>query len=79
QYVPMRMEDQVVVIYCAVNGYLDDIPKDKVSEFEVDFLKFMRSANADVLKTISDTGKMDDATEQKLIKGINEFKSTFAV
>jgi len=79
QYVPMRMEDQVVVIYCAVNGYLDDIPKDKVGEFEVDFLKFMRSANADVLKTISDTGKMDDATEQKLIKGISEFKSTFAV
>ncbi|NLG33141.1 MAG: F0F1 ATP synthase subunit alpha, partial [Syntrophomonadaceae bacterium] len=79
QYVPMPVQEQVVSIYSGVNGYLDDIPKDKVGEFEVDFLKFMRSANADILNTIKDTGKLDDATEQKLIKAINEFKSTFAV
>jgi F-type H+-transporting ATPase subunit alpha len=79
QYVPMPIQEQVVSIYSGVNGYLDDIPRDKVGEFEVDFLKFMRSANADVLNAIKDTGKIDDATEQKLIKAINEFKSTFAV
>jgi len=79
QYQPMRMEDQVVIIYAGVNGYLDDIPKDKVMEFEADFLKFMRSANADVLSAIKDTGKIDDATDQKLIKAINDFKSTFAL
>ncbi len=79
QYEPMKMEEQVVVIYSGVNGYLDDIPREKVKEFETDFLKFMRSANADVLAAIRDTGKMDDAVEQKLIKAINEFKSTFAV
>jgi len=39
----------------------------------------MRSANADVLNTIRDVGKIDDATEEKLIKAINEFKSTFSV
>jgi len=75
----MPVQEQVVSIYSGVNGYLDDIPRDKVGEFEVDFLKFMRSANADVLNAIKDTGKIDDATEQKLIKAINEFKSTFAV
>ncbi|MDD2509538.1 MAG: F0F1 ATP synthase subunit alpha [Syntrophomonas sp.] len=79
QYQPMPVQEQVVSIYAGVNGYLDDIPRDKVGEFEVDFLKFMRSANADVLNTIRDTGKIDDTTEQKLIKAINEFKSTFAV
>ncbi|WP_276618725.1 F0F1 ATP synthase subunit alpha [Syntrophomonas wolfei] len=79
QYVPMPIQEQVVSIYSGVNGYLDDIPRDKVGEFEVDFLKFMRSANADILNSIKDTGKIDDATEQKLIKAINEFKSTFAV
>ncbi|ABI69673.1 F0F1 ATP synthase subunit alpha [Syntrophomonas wolfei] len=79
QYQPMPVQEQVVSIYSGVNGYLDDIPRDKVGEFEVDFLKFMRSANADVLNAIKDTGKIDDATEQKLIKAINEFKSTFAV
>jgi F-type H+-transporting ATPase subunit alpha len=79
QYQPMSMEEQVVSIYSAVNGYLDELPKDKVLEFETDFLKFMRSAYADVLNNIKSTGKMDDATEEKLQKAITEFKSTFAV
>ncbi len=79
QYVPMAMEEQVVVIFAGVNGYLDDIAREKVSDFEVDFLKFMRSANADVLKAIRETGKLDDAVQAKLIKAIQEFKSTFAV
>jgi F-type H+-transporting ATPase subunit alpha len=79
QYQPMLMEEQVVSIYTAVNGYLDDLPREKVLEFEIDFLKFMRSAYADVLSTVKSTGKLDDATEEKLQKAINEFKSTFAV
>jgi len=79
QYVPMATEEQVVMIYAGVNGYLDDMPRNKVQEFETDFLKFMRSANADVLAAIRDTGKLDDATQDKLVKGIQEFKSTFAV
>ena len=79
QYKPMTMEEQVVSIFAAINGYLDDLPKDKVLEFERDFVNFMHSANADILATIRDTGKLDDATEEKLIKAINEFKSTFAV
>lgn len=79
QYQPMTMEDQVMIIYAGVNGYLDDLPKDKVREFEVDFLKYMRSANGDVLAAIKDTGKMEGNIEEKLVKAIAEFKSTFAV
>ena len=79
QYVPMPIEEQVVAIYSGVNGYLDDIHKDNVGAFETDFLKFMRTTNSDILNTIRDSGALDDATEQKLIKAINEFKSTFAV
>ena len=79
QYQPMSMEEQVVSVYTGVNGYLDDIPRDKVQEFESDFLKFIRSANAEILTTIKQSGKMDDATEEKLQKAIAEFKSTFAV
>ncbi|MEQ8173772.1 MAG: F0F1 ATP synthase subunit alpha [Syntrophomonadaceae bacterium] len=79
QYQPMPMEEQVISLYAGVNGYMDDIPKARVGEFETDFLKFMRSANADVLAGIRDTGKMDDAATQKLVKAINDFKATFAV
>ncbi|MGR6837377.1 F0F1 ATP synthase subunit alpha [Syntrophomonas erecta] len=79
QYQPMSTEEQVVSIYAGVNGYLDDLPKDKVLEFEIDFLKFMRSNYGDVLSAIKGTGKIEDATEEKLQKAIAEFKSTFSV
>ncbi|NLX89106.1 MAG: F0F1 ATP synthase subunit alpha, partial [Syntrophomonadaceae bacterium] len=79
QYKPMPMEEQVVSIYTGVNGYLDDLPKDRVLEFEADFLQFVRSNYNEILTSIRDTGQLDKATEEKLIKAINEFKSTFAV
>jgi len=79
QYQPMPVEEQVVSIFTGINGYLDDLPKDKVGEFETDFLKFMRSTYADILATIRDTGTLDDATKEKLVKAVEEFKSTFAV
>ena len=79
QYEPMAMEEQVVSIYCGVNGFLDDIPADKVGEFEADFLKFIKSANADILTSIKNNKKIDDNTEANLKKAIVEFKSTFAV
>jgi F-type H+-transporting ATPase subunit alpha len=79
QYVPMPMEEQVVMIYAGVNGHLDDLAKDKIQDFEVDFLKYVRSSSADILNSIKDTGKLDDATQAKLVKAIQEFKSTFAV
>lgn len=78
QYVPMAMEDQVAMIYCGVNGYLDDVPKEQISAFESDFLKYLR-ANTDVLKSISETKKIEDATNATLIKAIQDFKSTFVV
>ncbi|MDD4802738.1 MAG: F0F1 ATP synthase subunit alpha [Syntrophomonas sp.] len=78
QYAPMTMEDQVAIIFCAVNGFLDDIPTVKVAQFEVDFLKYL-SASTDVLKNIADNKKIDDETNTKLVSAIQDFKSTFAV
>ncbi len=79
QYKPMPMEEQVVSIYTGVNGYLDELPKDRVLEFEADFLQYVRSNYSDILSSIRDSGKIESAIEEKLIKAINEFKSTFAV
>ncbi|HRY12978.1 MAG TPA: F0F1 ATP synthase subunit alpha [Syntrophomonadaceae bacterium] len=76
QYQPMPMEDQVAIIYAAVNGYLDDIPREKIASFETDFLKYLH-ANTNVLKSINETGKIDDANNATLIKAIEDFKSTF--
>ena len=72
----MPMEDQVAIIYAAVNGYLDDIPREKIASFETDFLKYLH-ANTNVLKSINESGKIDDASNATLIKAIEDFKSTF--
>jgi F-type H+-transporting ATPase subunit alpha len=79
QYKPMSMEEQVISIYSGVNGYLDELPKDRVLEFEADFLQYVRSNYSEIPASIRDSGKIDSAIEEKLIKAINEFKSTFAV
>ncbi len=75
QYQPMPVEEQVIVIYLAVNGYLEDIKVEDVSRFEEEFLKFMKNTHPDISKKHADAGDLDDETEEALKKAIDEFKS----
>ena len=76
QYSPLLVQDQVMIIYTAVKGYLVDIPVEKVVEFQKDFLKFMHTQHPEVAKKIIDQKKLDDALETELKKAIEEFKET---
>ncbi|MCL5056411.1 MAG: F0F1 ATP synthase subunit alpha [Actinobacteria bacterium] len=78
QYVPMAVEDQVMSIYTAVRGFLDDLPVEKVLEFEAGFLKFMKASKPEVGKAIIESGLLEKDTEEKLKSAINEFKQVFA-
>jgi F-type H+-transporting ATPase subunit alpha len=49
---PMKVEEQVAIIYCGTKGLLKSVPVHKVKDFENDFLAFLRSNHADVLATI---------------------------
>jgi len=77
QYKPMAVEDQVMIIYAGVNGYLDDLPVESVLPFESDFLKFMRSSHPEVGEAIARTGELSKETEEKLKAAIAEFKQGF--
>ncbi|EAX47447.1 ATP synthase F1, alpha subunit [Thermosinus carboxydivorans Nor1] len=77
QYAPMPVEEQVMVIYTAVNGFLDDVAVADVTKFEQDFLKFMRANYAEIGKTIREKKVIDSETEAALQKAIKEFKDTF--
>jgi F-type H+-transporting ATPase subunit alpha len=77
QYEPMALEDQVMIIYFATNGYLDDLPMSKVKLCESKFYEFMREKYPDVGHKIAKTGDLDDATEQVLAKACAEFKAAF--
>jgi F-type H+/Na+-transporting ATPase subunit alpha len=66
QFSPLKMEEQVAVIYAGVNGYLDAMPVDKVREFEDTLLANLRGQNVAVLNDIRDTLDLSDATAAKL-------------
>lgn len=78
QYVPMPVEEQVIVIYTAVNGYLDNIPIENVTKFEEALLKFIKANYAEISKNINEQKSLDKATEDVLKKAITEFKETFS-
>ena len=78
QYSPMKVEEQVVVIYAGVNGYLDGIEIDAVGRFEAGLLEHMRSASLSVLNTIRDEEKLSDKTEADLKSAIEAFAKSFA-
>lgn len=66
QYEPVAVEEQVAVIYCGVNGLLENVPIDKVSEFEKLFIQYLHAKHqADVLDVLK-SGKIDDYVQTKL-------------
>ncbi|MBE3580195.1 MAG: F0F1 ATP synthase subunit alpha [Thermoanaerobacteraceae bacterium] len=78
QYQPMPVEEQVVVIYAAVNGYLDDLPVERVRPFEAEFLHYLRSQHPEILAAIRDKKELTAEVEESLEKAIQEFKGTFS-
>ena len=77
QYSPLKVEEQVVSIFCGVKGYLDNIDLGKIKKFESQLLSQIRSEAPDILTSISSTGKLDEANETKLRSFIENFKSKF--
>ena len=78
QYQPQTLAQQVVVLYMGVNGYLDEIPVDKIGDLEKAFHEFMAANQAGVMDTIMTTGDLDETTEETLKKAIDEFLGSVA-
>jgi len=78
QFSPLRMEEQVCVIYAGVNGYLDALPVERVRAFEDGLLGLLRNQNTDILGAIRDSRDLDDATAGKLKTVVDNYARTFA-
>ncbi|MBO6676286.1 MAG: F0F1 ATP synthase subunit alpha [Rhizobiales bacterium] len=78
QFSPLKTEEQVVVIFAGVNGYLDKIDVDQVGDFEQKFLSLVRDKHTDLLNTIRDEGKVSDEIDAKLRSILDEFLKNFA-
>jgi F-type H+-transporting ATPase subunit alpha len=77
QYVPMPLERQVIIIWVAVNGYLDELPNESCRKFEEEFFTYLQENYADILHDISSKKELDENTEAKLKKAVTEFKEEF--
>ncbi|KQO88046.1 F0F1 ATP synthase subunit alpha [Methylobacterium sp. Leaf91] len=71
QFSPLKMEEQVAVIYAGVNGYLDALPVSKVRPFEDALLSTLRTKHADLLTKIRDSKDLSDDSA-KTLKGVVE-------
>ena len=69
QFSPLKMEEQVCVIYAGVNGYLDKLPLDKVRPFEDGLLSSLRAKNPDILESIRSSNDLTNDVEAKLKSG----------
>ena len=79
QYVPVSLEQQVSIIYAAINGFMDEVPVASVAEFETGFHKFMQTNHPEVVEKIAETKDLGDDAVEGLRKAIDEYKQTVAV
>ncbi|QOS81449.1 F0F1 ATP synthase subunit alpha [Paenibacillus sp. JNUCC31] len=76
---PLPVEQQVVSLYTAVKGFLDEIPTGDVTRFEGEFLAFMESSHPEILASIRDTKELTADNESALKNAIEKFRKSFAV
>ena len=77
QYNPIPMEEQVITIYAGVNGYLDGIDIQKISEFESGLISLIKSENKEILANIRKEQLISEKTETLLKTTIEDFVKTF--
>lgn len=74
QYRPMPGHEQIISIYAATRGLMDDVPVEKIRSFETDMLAFMRDSHKDVVEAIKEKKVIDQAVETGLNEAIAAFK-----
>jgi F-type H+-transporting ATPase subunit alpha len=78
QFQPLSLEKQVMIIFAASRGLLDDVAPEKVQEFERQFHQYMDATHPDIGKSIRDQLEITPDVEPKLEAATREFKQTFA-
>lgn len=77
QYKTLEVEKEVVILYAVTNKYLDDVPVEKIADFERGFFEFMEQNHNNILIEIKETGVMSDKATEELKSAIESFKAKF--
>jgi F-type H+/Na+-transporting ATPase subunit alpha len=78
QYQPMDVEKQVLVIWAATNGFMDDVPVEDIRKFELEVLRFVENSHPAVLQKLREKKAIDDEIQKDLEQSLNDFKETWA-
>lgn len=78
QYRPMEVEQQVLVIWSASNGYVDDIPVEEVRQFEAELLKFVENSHPGLLQMLREKQSLTDEIKNELHQVLKDFKVLWA-
>jgi F-type H+/Na+-transporting ATPase subunit alpha len=78
QFVPMPMEEQVIVIYAGTNGFVDDYPVAVLGRYERELMSFMKARKADLIAELKTNGKLEGDVEKQLRDALTEFAKQFS-
>jgi F-type H+-transporting ATPase subunit alpha len=78
QFVPMSVDDQIIVIFAGTQGFLDDVPVDSIKAFEEAFMRYIRAEKQNLKKEIMEKKALDDDLKAKITEAITAFKKTFS-
>ncbi|MCH8297362.1 MAG: F0F1 ATP synthase subunit alpha [Chloroflexi bacterium] len=77
QYVPLSLENEVVILFAVNEGLMEDVEIEKVGAFQEDLFRYIAGSHPDILTAIAETKDLSDELSANLTKAINDFKSTF--
>src|SRR3989440_9627426 len=77
QYQPLEVEKQVLIIWAATSGQLDDIPVEHARRFEADFLRFVETSHPGILNTIREKKMLGDDLQEEMKQAVADFKETW--
>jgi F-type H+-transporting ATPase subunit alpha len=77
QYQPMEVAEQIISIYAGTRGYLDEVPVDRVREFEVGLLNFVRDRKPELLSKIREVADLTSDIEESIKSAITTYKASF--
>ena len=77
QNAPLSVSEQVAILYAGINGYLDEVPVDKVTTFTKGFREYLKTSKPEYTESVQSKKALGDAEEAALKEAINEYKKTF--
>ena len=77
QYQPMSVQYQVIIIYAVTKRFLLDVPVEDITRFEKEFFDYLDTKHPEIPAAIAEEKVISDATEEKLVKALNDFKAEF--